>query len=445
MSSRKPLQYPRYQAWGDDETFLNGGTITFYDAGTTNKRNIYQDADLTTTAPNPVTLNSRGEPQSAGGTAIDIYLDEQPYKIVLADSSGTTVHTIDDYIETQDVLEPKDPANATDQSTDVFKGTLNSDSSSGEIFQVDFQTANTTTTPTFENTAGSLGALKIKTRDRSALWSGALNGVHELQYDGTDYLVLDPFYGSQDLDTDATVVFRGYDPEHTTDSGTDTYVSATNTTVPGDGVKITRDFQSANTTTTPSLDGKTITDRDGNALWAGAINGVHELQYASGTDKYLLLDPRPVKGALSNSIAQRDSAGRLSVSDPSIAAHAATKSYSDGLVANMVDAITDADTLTFHEAALQAVSASSYATIFDLASATELLGGAILSTSPGFRLTVDGTVVINRTSAASGEDTNADDVGVVHIPNAKAASSMKLEAFNPSGVSRNFGWRVYTR
>lgn len=82
-----------------------------------------------------------------------------------------------------------------------------------------------------------------------------------------------------------------HDPEHATDSGTDAYVSATNTTVPGDGVKIVRDFQSDNTTATPTLDGKTMTTRDGSALEAGAVSGLHDLQYDLTADTYLVLDP----------------------------------------------------------------------------------------------------------------------------------------------------------
>lgn len=331
MANRRPIQYPRFQAFDDDETFLNGGTITFYDAGTTNKRNVYQDPELNTTAPNPVNLNSRGEPEAADGTAIDIYLDGNAYKVVLKDSAGTTVHTIDNFIleDLSDILEPKDPADATDPGTDAFQGTLNRDPNSGEEFVVDFQSANTTTTPTFENTNGSLGALTIKTRDGSALWSGALNGVHELQYDGTDYLVVNLFYGSQDLDTDAVVVFQGYDPEHATDGGTDAYASATNTSVPGDGVQIVRDFQSANTTTTPTLDGKTITDRNGNALWSGAISGVHSLQRDETADTYLLLYPIGTDANVNNAPVKRDSSGRAKFSDPSAAQDAATKNYTD--------------------------------------------------------------------------------------------------------------------
>lgn len=79
--------------------------------------------------------------------------------------------------------------------------------------------------------------------------------------------------------SDALKKCRGVitDPERATDTATDTFESAQNPRLPGTGNTITRDFQSANTTTTPTLDGRTITDIAGNALWAGALNRVHDL------------------------------------------------------------------------------------------------------------------------------------------------------------------------
>lgn len=118
-----------------------------------------------------------------------------------------------------------------------------------------------------------------------------------------------------------------FDPEHATDSGTDAFVSATNTAVPADGVTITRDFQSANTTTTPTLDGKTITTRDGSALWADALSGPHKLEYESGTDTYLALNPNPVSANSANAPVSRDSAGRFKATNPTSAQDVATLNW----------------------------------------------------------------------------------------------------------------------
>lgn len=82
------------------------------------------------------------------------------------------------------------------------------------------------------------------------------------------------------------------DPENATDSGTDAYVSETTTSTPNSGEVIVRDFQSANTTTTPTLDGVSLVARDGSALWAGALNRSHYLLY-DGTD-YRVLDVAPI-------------------------------------------------------------------------------------------------------------------------------------------------------
>lgn len=335
MASRRPFTYPRFQAFDSNGAPLSGGTAEFFDAGTTTNRDIYSDAALTTTAPNPVTLNTRGEPESGGGSAIDIYLDNQPYKVVLKDSSGSTVWTIDNYIAIQDITEPEDPADASDQSTDVFEGVLNRDPSSGEIFKVDFQSANTTTAPTFENTGGSLGALTVKTRDGGELWAGALNRVHELLYDGTDLLVLDP-------DSE-----QGSSPEHAADGGTDAYASATNTGTPGTGNTIVRDFQDFNTTTTPTLDSVTIKTKsgsgfDGQAVWVGAINGVHALYY-DGTD-YLVINPNATTSGSGNSVVRRDSGGRIKASDPSVDADVATKGWALAEAASSSDPALAFDT-----------------------------------------------------------------------------------------------------
>jgi len=82
----------------------------------------------------------------------------------------------------------------TDGGTDAFSGDFGRDIASGEVVTADFGSANTTTTPTLENTGGTpTGAKTIKTRDGSALWAGAISGVHRLEWDGTDFLLLDPF------------------------------------------------------------------------------------------------------------------------------------------------------------------------------------------------------------------------------------------------------------
>jgi hypothetical protein len=47
--------------FSDDGTFLNGGLIWFYAAGTSTPLTAYQDGAATTPWPNPIVLNARGE------------------------------------------------------------------------------------------------------------------------------------------------------------------------------------------------------------------------------------------------------------------------------------------------------------------------------------------------------------------------------------------------
>lgn len=111
----------------------------------------------------------------------------------------------------------------------------------------------------------------------------------------------------------------------------------------------------------------------------------------------------------------------------------------------VVQPIKAADTVTVHQVNLQSVTGSAYSTIFDVTSGgLTLLGGAIYAVAPGFRLTIDGTVVLNLTSASSGRDSGNDAVGVMALPLARAVTSMKLEAYN-AGSTRDFGWTVFTR
>jgi len=73
---------------------LAGGTIKAYLAGTTTTTSLFTD-DSGTSAGSTITLNARGEPEVSGNT-INIWLDETiTYKLILADSAGATIWTVD--------------------------------------------------------------------------------------------------------------------------------------------------------------------------------------------------------------------------------------------------------------------------------------------------------------------------------------------------------------
>src|SRR3990167_1584503 len=70
---------------------LVGGSVSAYITGTTTPLAMYTDSAGSGSATS-FSLNSLGMPQSAGGTAIDIYLDDSKiYKFIIRDSGGSAV------------------------------------------------------------------------------------------------------------------------------------------------------------------------------------------------------------------------------------------------------------------------------------------------------------------------------------------------------------------
>jgi hypothetical protein len=71
-----------------NDTPLNAGTVTFYEAGTTTLKTVWNDADKTSAADNPKTLSTAGYAAVYG---------EGIYKLLIKDSLGNTVYTWDNY------------------------------------------------------------------------------------------------------------------------------------------------------------------------------------------------------------------------------------------------------------------------------------------------------------------------------------------------------------
>jgi hypothetical protein len=67
---------------------LSGGTVTVYDAGTTTLRSLYSNTGLSTAADNPITLDANGRHDMR-------YVSASAYKVVVKNSSGTTIYTRD--------------------------------------------------------------------------------------------------------------------------------------------------------------------------------------------------------------------------------------------------------------------------------------------------------------------------------------------------------------
>ena len=83
------MPYVRPKYLDDNSVLATGYQLFFYIAGTATKQDTYSDDTLTIANPNPIILNSRGEPDNAG-TPIDIYLTPGlSYKVVLATATDT--------------------------------------------------------------------------------------------------------------------------------------------------------------------------------------------------------------------------------------------------------------------------------------------------------------------------------------------------------------------
>jgi hypothetical protein len=93
MAKTALLFMPVLQFFSDTGAVLNGGSLTFYEAGTTTSKDTYADSAKAVTNPNPITLDSAGRPDNSG-SPIQVWLDGS-YKVVVKDSSGSTVRTED--------------------------------------------------------------------------------------------------------------------------------------------------------------------------------------------------------------------------------------------------------------------------------------------------------------------------------------------------------------
>lgn len=79
---------PRSVLLDADGNPISGGSVSFFDAGTTTPRAVYSDATLTTPISQPVTADSAGKLPL-------IFMQTGSYKIVVADGDAATIYTAD--------------------------------------------------------------------------------------------------------------------------------------------------------------------------------------------------------------------------------------------------------------------------------------------------------------------------------------------------------------
>lgn len=192
MSALTPS--PIQQFFDANGVELNGGKLFTYAGGTTTKISVFTDSTGTTAFPNPIILNSRGEPAtSTGGASTGIWLvPGTAYKFVLSPATDTDPPS--NPIWTVDQISTGAAAgggNATVTDTGAVNAlavTLTPSPGSytlGLTFNV--KAANTNTGATTINVNG-LGAKAI-TVQGNALAAGDIQSgqIYSLIYDGTQF------------------------------------------------------------------------------------------------------------------------------------------------------------------------------------------------------------------------------------------------------------------
>lgn len=90
---------PGTQFFSNDGKVLAGGSLWFFDSGTSNPADTYSDPTLTTPNPNPVPLDGAGRPEN------DVWGDGS-YRVVLKDAGGVTLVTMDNVSGPQGIPDP---------------------------------------------------------------------------------------------------------------------------------------------------------------------------------------------------------------------------------------------------------------------------------------------------------------------------------------------------
>jgi hypothetical protein len=111
MSAINRFTIPFNQVLDNNGNPIVGAELFFYEVGTTTKKTIYQNSDLSTVSANPII-------STAGGYFPDVFLTRDNYKIVLKDADGNEIFTREPVrypyptgitdISTQSVIEIRD-------------------------------------------------------------------------------------------------------------------------------------------------------------------------------------------------------------------------------------------------------------------------------------------------------------------------------------------------
>jgi hypothetical protein len=88
------LRNPVFQFVDSNGRPYAGGSLTFYESGTSTPLDTYSDVALSTPNTNPIILNSAGWPET------DIFLQNRLYRVILKDVNGNTIWVTDNVAST---------------------------------------------------------------------------------------------------------------------------------------------------------------------------------------------------------------------------------------------------------------------------------------------------------------------------------------------------------
>ncbi|WP_299476976.1 DUF2793 domain-containing protein [uncultured Paracoccus sp.] len=176
---------------------VSGGSLTFYEAGTTTARVVYSNPALTAgfSLGNVVQLNSAGRPVS-GASIVTIYTGVNAYKYVVKDADGVTLRTHDNQpgaFDTSDLAEDDDVTGlgtgATGVTT-VSADTTIATTAEGKLYNVNPSGGSKTMTLPSAVTAGDGWLIGIRHDGSSNSVLIATVSSQTIQHHGTDVTTL---------------------------------------------------------------------------------------------------------------------------------------------------------------------------------------------------------------------------------------------------------------
>lgn len=205
---------PGIQFFTNDGQVLADGSITFTDSGTTDPRGTWSDPGMTTPNPDPVPLDGAGRPE------VDIWGDGA-YRVVIKDSLGATLVTLDNVSGPQGIPDPALQAGKflSNDGTDLFWVSIRqvpdpTGESAGDVLTTD-GAGNTAWLPTgvanvrqVPDPTGVDDGWTLTVEDEAAVWAAPESGITERVWsDQTSNRTLGQSYqNTEDVEIEVNVI-----------------------------------------------------------------------------------------------------------------------------------------------------------------------------------------------------------------------------------------------